>query len=456
LELTPPDDPGRPELLVRWAEAAFQAGRPRVAGDALDEVLPLLRVRGNPEAAAQALELRSRVALRLGEDQMVTLAAEAVRLLESEPSGPALVAAYEQLANAHSVSGNYGHAIEAANRGRSLAKTLGLREPARSLGYRGVARVLLGDAGGVADMERALTVLVDSGAGREAAILQNNLALARYPLEGPATSLALYEEAITFSKQRGLGESAALLEANCPLLLVELGRPDEGLARARRAAAAYESSGDMHSLSEVRAVEAATLAAQGQREGAQAAADWLASAARASSATDVIVVTLSSAAAIVVASAPEQARSFLAELEKPAGVRESPYYARQLAAMARAAIAADDRVLAARLTDGLERRYPLDQHALCAARAQLAEHACDHADAATLYAEAAAGWEQFGNVPERAYALLGRGRCLIALGEAGAQEPLEHARAIFASMGYEPALAETEALLEQTAPAPAG
>jgi tetratricopeptide (TPR) repeat protein len=387
---------------------------------------------------------------------MVTLAAEAVRVLEMEPPGHALVAAYEQLANAHVVSGNYADAIEAADRGRSLATTLGLREPARALGYRGIARVLLGDAGGVADMEHALTLLIGSGAGREAAILQNNLGLARYPLEGPAASLAVFEKAITFSKQRGLGESAALLEANCPLPLVELGRPEEGLARARRAAAAYESSGDMHSLSEVRAVEAATLAAQGQREGAQAAADWLATAARSSGAADIIVITLSSAAAIVVAAAPEQARALLAELEKPAGVRESSYYARQLAAMVRTALAADDHALAARLTDGLEPRYPLDQHALCAARAQLAEHAGDHADAATLYAEAAAGWGQFGNVPERAYALLGRGRCLIALGEAGAEEPLEKARELFVSIGYEPALAETEALLEQTAPAPAG
>ena len=36
LELTPADDPERPELLVRWADAAFQAGRPREAAEALE------------------------------------------------------------------------------------------------------------------------------------------------------------------------------------------------------------------------------------------------------------------------------------------------------------------------------------------------------------------------------------------------------------------------------------
>ena len=85
-----------------------------------------------------------------------------------------------------------------------------------------------------------------------------------------------------------------------------------------------------------------------------------------------------------------------------------------------------------------------------ACRAQLAEAAGDHAEAAALYAEAAERWHEFGNVPERAYALLGQGRCLAALGQPEAREPLREARELFASMGYKPALAETEALLERT------
>ena len=74
-----------------------------------------------------------------------------------------------------------------------------------------------------------------------------------------------------------------------------------------------------------------------------------------------------------------------------------------------------------------------------------------NSDAAELYRDAAARWQRFGNVPERAYALLGQGRCLAALGKRHAKEPLREARSLFASMGYKPALAETKALLEQTA-----
>ena len=76
------------------------------------------------------------------------------------------------------------------------------------------------------------------------------------------------------------------------------------------------------------------------------------------------------------------------------------------------------------------------------ARAQLAEAAGDHAEAVALYAEAAERWRKFGNVPERAYALLGQGRCLAALGNPEAKEPLREARELFASMGFTPAVAE--------------
>ena len=73
----------------------------------------------------------------------------------------------------------------------------------------------------------------------------------------------------------------------------------------------------------------------------------------------------------------------------------------------------------------------------------------DHAEAAALYAEAAERWREFGNVPERAYALLGQGRCL-PRSAARRGEPLREARELFASMGYRPALAETDALLGES------
>jgi class 3 adenylate cyclase/tetratricopeptide (TPR) repeat protein len=454
LELTPPGDPERPELLVRWADAAFQGRRPREAAEALDEALASLRARDETEATARALQLRSRVAMSLGEGRQGALAAEAITLLEPETPGPALVAAYGQLASVHAVAGAYPEAIAAAERARALAETLGLPEPARALGYRGYSRALLGDADGLVEQERALALLVEQGAGGDAATLQNNLALVRYPLQGPARSLADFEQGLAFCEQRGLTERAVALEGNCPGLLVELGRAEEALERAARLAVASEASGLTHLLTEVRAVELRGRLARGEREGALAAADWLVEAARAIGAADVVVYGLAAAASALVAETPERACALLAELEQTPGTHETPYYARDLAAMLRTALAAGDPELARRLADGLEPRYPLDEHALCAARAQLAEHPGDHPEAATLYAEATARWQEFGNVPERAHALLGQGRCLLALGDPAAEQPLHQAAELFSSMGYRRTLAETEALLEQaTAPA---
>ena len=84
---------------------------------------------------------------------------------------------------------------------------------------------------------------------------------------------------------------------------------------------------------------------------------------------------------------------------------------------------------------------------------QLAEYAGNHAEAAAVYADAAERWRAFGNVPEEAYAHLGHGRCLAAIGDAAAAEPFLRARDLFQSLGYRPALAETEALLADATPA---
>jgi hypothetical protein len=125
-------------------------------------------------------------------------------------------------------------------------------------------------------------------------------------------------------------------------------------------------------------------------------------------------------------------------------------YAFNLPPLLRTTLSLGESGLAHRFVDGVEPRTPHDRHAYASARAQLAEADGQHADAAQLYRDAAERWHDFGNVPERAYALLGEGRCLLACGGGGAEAPLTEARDLFASMGYRPALAETERLLAET------
>ncbi|PWU20721.1 MAG: hypothetical protein C5B48_12110, partial [Candidatus Rokuibacteriota bacterium] len=450
LELTVDEDPDRLDLLVRWADAVYQAGDFRKSADILEQALASLRARGETEASAQALQLQSRIALRRGEGRSVPLAAEAIELLEQGKAGPALVAAYEQLANAQAITGAYPKAIAAANRARELAETLGILPPARALGYHGYARAYLGDPDGLAEMEKAHALLVERGSGQDAAFQQNNLAIARYPLQGPAPSLAAFEEGIAFCVDRGLAGPAAMLEANCPALLIELGRPNEALELASRLAVELEASGNAQDLCEVRASEVLLRLARGE-DVAPDEAEWLIDTARAIGSADTSVFALSTAARALVSEAQQSSRALLAELDSVSGSRETPYYGRALPTLIRTALLAEDRALAEHLVEGIKARYPLDEHALCAARAQLAEAAAEHALAADLYAEAAERWCKFGNVPERAYALLGQGRCVFGANKPEAEEPLRAAQALFKSMGYRPALDETEALLDRAA-----
>jgi class 3 adenylate cyclase len=456
LELTPPDDPDRPSLLVRWADAVFRAGRPREAAAALEQAIAPLRGSGNKKATAEALHVLALISLRLGEGRQVALAAQAVELLESEAPTPTLVGAYARLAHMQVRTGAYAAAVAAADRACAIADALGLPDPAQAHIFRGEARACLGDADGTAEMERAVALLIEQGAGWEAAAGQVNLILARYPIDGPARSLAAFEEAIRFCKQRGLVEAAAGTENNCPLLLAELGRPDEALERAAKSAAALEQASLIQWLTDPRAVIMAVRLARGQLAEPDEV-DWLVDTATAAGAADAIVHSLAVAAAAANADGmPGRAGAILAEIGQSAGTRQTPDYWRHLPGMVRTALAAANRTIAERLAEGLAPRYPLDEHALHAARAQLAADAADHVQAADLYTKAATGWQEFGNVPEHAYALLGQGRSLCTLGRHQAMQPLRQARDLFAALRYGPARAETESWLDQAAAISAG
>jgi hypothetical protein len=82
----------------------------------------------------------------------------------------------------------------------------------------------------------------------------------------------------------------------------------------------------------------------------------------------------------------------------------------------------------------------------------LAEGVGELDEAYRLYDQAAERWKEFGYVLEQGQTLLGRARCLIALGRtAEATQPLSEARSIFAGLGAAPLEAEAERLLATAA-----
>jgi len=165
----------------------------------------------------------------------------------------------------------------------------------------------------------------------------------------------------------------------------------------------------------------------------------------------MMALTVAAAASLLHGQAqPEQARLLLHELDQIPASRTDAVYAIVLPSLVRSALALGDPNLATSLTKGVPPLTPLHQHALTSSQAQLAEATGDHAEAASLYSDAAHRWHQFGNQPEHAHALLGQGRTLTTLANPDAEPPLRQAHELFKSMGYKPALAETDTLLAQT------
>lgn len=297
-------------------------------------------------------------------------------------------------------------------------------------------------------MRQALSLAIEQGKGREAAVLYNNLSFVTGLYQGPQASLTVGREGIEFARQRGISGVAEFMAAGRPSLLAETGQIEQVLTDAARLADQLEQAGDV-GFFDPRSFQLRLLTEQGRQQQAPDPQPML-KAARDSGQLQHLAAAVAAAAPLLHAQAhPERARTLLAELDQMRASRSDPVYATVLPGLVRSALALADPGLAASLTDGVQPLTPLHQHALTSSQAQLAEANGNHTQAASLYAQAAQQWQQFGNVPETAYAHLGHGRCLHNLGNPEADAPLGEARKLFSALGYKPALAETEALLQQ-------
>ncbi len=450
LELTPDGHPERAPLLERWAQATRQQNRLQETRDALEEALVLYRDQDEQVAAGRVLTVLSGVAGRMSDpraDKGWSID-EAVVVLEAQPPGPELVAAYSARAGSHFISGEHPKAIAAAEQALALAAQLGLAEHAAALGYRGGARCSMGDREGLEDMRRALALALEAGQGRTAGLLHNNLVEVTWQFEGPGVALAACEEGIDFCERRGIAEFVLIIAGSSANMLAELGRPEEALAKAGPVAEQLEAAGSIY-FSEARGVQLSLHAERRQHEDVAGVMEFVA-AVRESDPQWGVLALSAGARALLAQGHRTQAKSLLVQLTHLPEAHVEPYYATALPALVRAALSLEEPELAVRLADGVAAVTPIFEHAICAARAALAEAAGNHNQALALYVDATERWRLFGIVPERAYALLGQGRCLTAIGGPEPEKPLLEARELFASMGYQPALAETEALINGT------
>jgi class 3 adenylate cyclase/tetratricopeptide (TPR) repeat protein len=453
LGLAPQGHPRRPEVLVRWADAVRQANRHREATAALEEAISAFQEAGEKHAAAQAMTTLANVRWQLGDPRSRDAVSEAVSLLESLAPGPELVDAYAEMARLRHLAGEHREAVESAQRAIELARILGLGEHPKALGYLGNSRVELGDVAGQLDAQRAVSLAIERGQAREAGIQMNNLADMTAQIEGPAASLVLYREAIDFAERRGMAEIALWMTVEAAGQLVRAGSLDDAWGWAMRAETSFELAGSLNGLVRSRCVRAEILAHRGREADAVPLVDWAVETAATGGAVEGLAMALAVGALVDEAVGKHQvARTLLDQLAKDERARHASTFAYYLPDAVRAAVSSGDVAVAQALADGLPTDLPYNGHAVHASQAVLAEARGQMPQAATLYAQAAERWERFGVVTERAFALLGQGRCLVEVGRPeGATEPLRTARGLFAAMGAQPSLAETDALLQRTA-----
>jgi class 3 adenylate cyclase/tetratricopeptide (TPR) repeat protein len=449
LELAPAGHPERPALLEKWAQAVHEQGQLQEARLALEEALALNRGRSELVATGRVLTRLSLVLFRLGDRQGDAMIVEAVELLEAQPPGRELASAHAHLAGHHALTGHNREAVVAAERALALAAELGLPEPAFALHWRGLARLGLGEADGLEDVRRALHLALEQGLGRETAVIHYNLAGVVESYEGPQAALDALREAVAFCERRGTAEFALNTRAATLYTLAELGQTQQALDGIGLLADRVQAAGDI-AFTDWRGLQLRLFAECGSSDLAPDP-DELVTAARDIGLRSMIAPALAAAAQVLLAQRqPERAKALLHELDDLNPTQADLIGSSEFPSLLRVMLALEDVPLAQRFTGGINPVTPLDEHVLATSRAQIAEASGEHADAARLYADAATRWQGFGNVPERAYALLGQGRCLRRLGEPEAEAPLREARELFESMGYTPALAETEALLGES------
>jgi tetratricopeptide (TPR) repeat protein len=405
-------------------------------------------VQEDAEGAAAVLNVLGLVRSRLGDQPgSLKIAEEAVALMETQSLGPGLVAALAQLAAAQVVNVENPKAIVSSDRALALAAELALPVPARALAYRGAARCLMGDRGGLAELEQACDLMIEAGAGALAATSMHNLAVAIRTFNGPSAGALKMAEVRAFGLERGITGNATSSAGTEAAWLMESGRLDESLAIADELVPTFEERGQTRMLLRMREIQARVHGAMGDHVAAAEAAAAAGSAAR--ELGDTRSLMMAPLALEAGAAEGDETRGLLAQLAADLTLHEDHEFVDRLPGLTRCALALGERELARQLAEGVEPIAPPDVHSLASVGAQLAEARGEHANAADLFADAAEGLRDCGALFEEAYALLGHGRCLSALGDPAADQPLRQARRLFDQMGARARVADCDRLIDQ-------
>jgi DNA-binding SARP family transcriptional activator/tetratricopeptide (TPR) repeat protein len=453
LELTPEGDPARGRLLSRLGEVAQFTGRLAEAEQLLEAAIADLKAHGDLLGAGEAMVTLVVALWRLGRSDAERrgLAADAIRILEQLPPGRELVQAYARMATHELHAGRAGACRDWSLKALALAERLGagaLKQ--QPLLHLGIGRFESGDLGGIDDIRQAWQLGLETGLGWETGTAQSNLGATVWVTAGPAAGLALKRAAAEFASSRGLRYLERTIRAEMLWLLFDAGNWDELLQSADELIAWDREHGESRITMFAQTTKAKVLSARGRnREASAVEKEYLARARKLGDPQDSVPALATAALVHLSRGDGAGAIALITELEERTRgsdvsrrVNELPFVARIGAALGVPEIAE------ALLPEGTGPVFARGQHCVASGKAVLAEARGDLAAAELLFSEAAAGWTAFGDPAEEAHALLGLGRCLIALGQpVVGLERLREARGIGRKLGARPLVEAADRLI---------
>jgi tetratricopeptide (TPR) repeat protein len=447
LALYDEDDPAQAELLVKAAQAISGQSVVQAEEDA-GRAAELFRSIGDELGEARALLDLSRYATYRGAsaDERVLLD-EARRLVERHPPGPVRVRYLARKAANEMMGGRASDCVASSDAAIAMANEFGLeQEAARILQYRGIARTELGDLGGLDDLRESIERL-RSAPALSTAIGLLNLADVTWLTVGAEEGLELHQQQQRFCVSHGVTGSYWWSKSESTWMLFDLGRWDELLATVEEVKAAGPEAVGLQALELGLPYQALVLARRGELEAAREVAETVLPTARASRDLQLSVPALAAAALVRFDRGDlDGALALMQELSDVLGDASDRYRCLFLAELTRVCALAERVDLAQEL--GGEPTVDVGRAgaARTTAAATLTETEGRHADALPLYEDAARRWREVAGLPGVAAALLGSARCLIALDRSGVDAPLAEARDLYAAMGDEAGVAETEEL----------
>ncbi|MFN2470404.1 MAG: AAA family ATPase [Gaiellaceae bacterium] len=435
LALSEHDEQARATALARLAPVLGHRGEVAEGIEAADAAIAIFREL-DPHAAAVTMSHLATVLWMRGDlARTRELELEAISILEWEP-GPDLVTVYGSSSLRAAIAGGFEEASVLLEKGLALAAELGVEDVMTLLLARATIQGHSGDPGCIGDCRDARELGLRLGLGRSTAVAMNNLADATGWFQDLREARKHWDEAIEFSYARGITGSAMWTRGERLRSLYHLGDWDELVQEAAEILSWLGEHGGGQLEPIARAHLANVLVHRGSLSRAAAEVDALLPPARESGEPQVLVPGL--AVAALVASAQEDLVTVLervTELERVTRGGAPTWRSIGLVWPVRLAMAAGRRDLAESFLDGSEHDSAWGRCSRLGARAMIAEASGSVGEAAALFEQAAADWERYGSVLERAYALLGLGRC-------GNAKALRESEAIFTALGASPVLAE--------------